>query len=300
MLVVAVVSIFANKPPETGLSPAVLTAATIVFALVAIVVIARGRNRLRQTTLTHALWWCIGSLAVLAVLEAASLWLHWQSEAGDWSRALRLISASGMFCPAMAVLGARRPHHVAWQFIVASMWVMLSLPALEAVFLGRLETMDVGPVRGWFLWLMVAVSFVIYALTRFTFVAILTALGQVVLLSPFLPGMGGWGPFEWHPPAAAGLFMVAAIITASGYPRVRISDNEFDQRWFDFRDQFGAMWGLRVIERINAAARMYQWPFSLTWTGFYFHEAKTDWSSVSPGVKAELRQTLDNLLRRFV
>jgi hypothetical protein len=36
----------------------------------------------------------------------------------------------------------------------------------------------------------------------------------------------------------------------------------------DFRNAFGAAWGLRVQERFNALAQRHRWPVYLTWHGF--------------------------------
>ena len=95
-------------------------------------------------------------------------------------------------------------------------------------------------------------------------------------------------------------FAIAIARTCSGFPRRRMGRSEMDQRWIQFRDMFGTLWALRVIERVNAAAAIYHWPFSLTWTGFYFHDPEEDWESLSAEDRKELQQTMDNLLRRFM
>lgn len=277
---------------------AAMLSAALAGAAVALLIWRRGA--VRGTTLTHAWWWAVASLATLAAGELVLACQPDKADHAGLSGAVRLIAATGAFCPVMAVLGARRPQHRAWQFVVITMWIMLALPALEAIFLRRMEIIDVGPVRGWFLWLMIAVTFLAYAPTRFTVAAVLVALAQIVLLQPFLPGIAERPPHALAPLAAMVFLSVAVARTACGFPRQRPADNPYDARWLDFRDRFGAMWALRVIERVNAAARMYDWPLSLTWTGFYFHDAADDWTSLSPQIEKELRQTLDNLLRRFV
>jgi hypothetical protein len=56
--------------------------------------------------------------------------------------------------------------------------------------------------------------------------------------------------------------------------------------WFDFRDAFGTLWGLRVVERFNDTARRSNWPVRLGWRGFEF-ETRTPLSPSGRGVWAE-------------
>ncbi len=42
----------------------------------------------------------------------------------------------------------------------------------------------------------------------------------------------------------------------------------YDRVWTDFRDLFGTVWSLRVMERVNETARLQQWNWELTWSGF--------------------------------
>ena len=258
------------------------------------------REALRGTTLTHAWWWVLLSLGTILFGELL-LWLTFTDEQiAIWSPIVQLISATSTFCPMMAVLGARRPGHHAWQFVVATMWIMLALPAWEALFLGRPEAMDVGTVRGWFLWLMIAVNLITWLPTRFWMTSVLVMLGQLLMLEQFLPGLPGDNARGTSVMFATFFFATAVARTCSGFPRRRIGRSEMDQRWIQFRDMFGTMWALRVIERINAAAAMYRWPLSLTWTGFYFHDLEDDWKTLSAEDQKELEQTMENLLRRFM
>jgi hypothetical protein len=69
-----------------------------------------------------------------------------------------------------------------------------------------------------------------------------------------------------------------------------------DRVWLDFRDAFGAVWALRVMERMNAASTMYGWPVLLSWNGFSPRDDAPEVSPVPPTVEESLR----TLLRRFV
>ena len=276
-----------------------IVAALITATIASGAALWRRQAALRGTTLVQAAWWTLVALATLAGGETLLLIFGAEDTLPSWSAAVRLICATVTFCPVMAVLGARRPHHLAWQFIVVTLWIMLSLPAWEVLLLGRFESMDVGPVRGWFLWLMIALNLVTYLPTRFWMSAILVALGQLLLLGPFLPGVQVDEASRVSILVAAVFFAVAIIRTCGGFPPPPCRENEFDRRWLMFRDSFGTMWALRVVERVNASAQMYNWPMSLTWTGFYFHNADNGWDNLSPQAEAELRQTMENLMRRF-
>ncbi|MCA9149801.1 MAG: hypothetical protein KDA92_10900, partial [Planctomycetales bacterium] len=62
---------------------------------------------------------------------------------------------------------------------------------------------------------------------------------------------------------------------------------------FDFRDAFGAVWALRVMERINQAGRQATPPIELTWHGFEVPPSQVD---VPETLAVNIRATL----RRFV
>jgi hypothetical protein len=266
--------------------------------------------RLRGTTLTGAWWWAVGSLTALALCETWLAMLPGETCAA-WASPLRLVAATSTFCPGVFVLGARRPHAGAWHFVVLSMWVMLALPAVEALFLGRGMTMELGPIRGWFLWIAIGIVSLNYLPTRHGVSALLVAGGQVILLSPYLPLLAN------SEIASGGILarelcgvalLVAAIAVAVWRSRSagskqlaeRVAHAPLDAAWLSCRDMFGGLWALRVLERMNFASRTYGWPMALGWSGFYFHDPASGWGDVNEEVQAEVRKTLDNLRRRFV
>jgi hypothetical protein len=70
-----------------------------------------------------------------------------------------------------------------------------------------------------------------------------------------------------------------------------------DRLWLDFRDAYGAVWGLRIAERINSAARGNGWNLSLTWQGFV---PTPDAAEPTPEALAAAGEMLETLVRRFV
>jgi hypothetical protein len=69
--------------------------------------------------------------------------------------------------------------------------------------------------------------------------------------------------------------------------------DDFDALWLDFRNRFGAVWGLRVREQFNRAAANAGWPVTLQWHGLAVKEAAT------PPPQNELVEKLRALLKRF-
>jgi hypothetical protein len=85
--------------------------------------------------------------------------------------------------------------------------------------------------------------------------------------------------------------------------------------WRDFRDLFGVVWSLRVIERVNEVARLQHWPCALTWHGLKpqnltYEVPQTRQKIAQPlaasttvdysQARARLDQTWRTVLRRFV
>jgi hypothetical protein len=265
----------------------------------------RADRALVKTTLVAPCLWLAVSLLSILIVEIL-LFLEGHAFQQKWAMPLRYIAATSTCCPLMAVLGARRPHQLAWQFVVGSLWGILASPALEAIVLGRPSSLDISPLRGWFLWLLIGLGLVNYVPTRNWAAAMVMAGAQVALLGRWLPGLGGLGVNPSVITHVVLLFFLGLVVIAYILPflalRHRNRDrrpSELDARWLSFRDRFGALWALRTLERVNATARASHWPMLLGWWGFYFHEPKFNWDNLPKPIRNELQQTMDNLLRRF-
>ena len=72
-------------------------------------------------------------------------------------------------------------------------------------------------------------------------------------------------------------------------------------RWLNFRNNWGAFWALRILNRINETAKLSHWPIQLTWSGFVPTEPAdlTAIATLDDPTRAHITQTLDTLLRRF-
>ena len=240
--------------------------------------LVRRRGQLVGTTLIAPWWWACGSLwavgsgEVLLALAAGDAVPAWQPH-------LRYALAVTTLLPLMAVLGAKRPQDRGWQWVVLSLWVVLNLPVAQAVIYVSREPVVLHPAWGWFLAGLVLLGIANWIATRYWSAALLAAAAQMLLLADQLP----WSlvaASPWRPVAALALGVTAIGLWARKLPRVdRVPvgnlpvDNglvgrSLDRVWLDFRDLFGALWSLRVAQRVNAAAEMYDWNVRLGWGGF--------------------------------
>lgn len=263
---------------------------------------AAGFRRLRGTTLSAPAAWALVAALGVAVVEAG---LAWRGELVDPMTASlwRYAVAAGTFCPLMGVLGAKRPQDRGWQWVVLSLWVILLVPAMQAVAARSGQRLELYGAWRLLLAALIAMGLLNYLPTRYALAAVLFAIGQALLLGPYLFTIDSSGD-GWR---VAGLALIlAAAATALVIPsrRVAVSSDDgdlsttdgFDLRWFAFRDGWGAFWGLRVMQRVNQTAELSGWPVRLEWwEGF----APINDDALDPQTAAQIQQTLDSLLRRF-
>lgn len=274
-----------------------LRIALIALTLLGCSVLLGTWRRLAGTTLTGTWYWTLASTLAIGVTE--SLLYHTPSTAA-WFAPVRFAIVTTCFCPLMALLGAKRPQHRAWHFVVLALWAILVLPAAESLVLRHGQMPDVRGARSWFMLALIAVGLVNYLPTRCWLAGLVLAAAQACMLAEFLPMIRH---FQDRGIALVGFAAwVTALIIMAVVARTRSPRREpLDAVWLDFRDSFGTLWALRVAERINAAAAVSDWPISLSWAGFRFDDAKCrGWAELPDNVRHDLRQTLDNLLRRFV
>lgn len=274
--------------PTAWAGPIVAT----VTPAIGLALLLRAWPQIRHTTLASAWSW---TLAALLAWSGAEL-LAARSAASTNSAALRLLAVALSLCPAVSVIGAKRPQHAAWNFIVLSLWAIVALPAAETFFLHPGQRLSVGDARAWFLWVLILLSPINFVPTRYWLASLLVAAGQVLALSQYLALVQR--PLVPLPEACGlalcGLGVVAAALAAR---RSNAADPR-DRWWLDFRNSFGLFWALRVQERMNATAVQHGWNIELTWSGF--RQLDSTESAVAAVDEPAVRSTLKGLLRRFV
>jgi hypothetical protein len=281
----------------------VVTGVALAATLAAAVILVRTYRTIAGTTLIMPWTW---SLLTFACIAATNLYATFvlndrlDNPYGTFS-STHFLAACGTLCPLVALIGAKRPQHTAWNFVVVSLWGMLALPAAEVVFLQPGQILEINSFRSWFLLALIAVELLNFMATRYAISCALLVVAQLIWLGPWLP-FELWFPagrFDWE---LLGLLCASsATITAWAVAlRPTRADNAYDKLWFDFRDSFGLFWSLRLIERVNDTAKQANWSFDLGWGGFRTKAEFKPLGKLPPEVDAALRNCLQGLLRRFV
>jgi uncharacterized membrane protein YhaH (DUF805 family) len=252
----------------------------------------------RGTTLRASWWWAIVSFASLTAINLLSL----QRLDGSALASVRFVGVVSTFCPALALFGAKRPQDRGWQFIVFSLLLILCWPALNWLLRpGAPAVMHAVPAS--FLLILVLMELVNYVGTRFFASALTFGLAQVVLLFPYLPWQLGDLDRGMLFVGGCGLLGFALASTLFSFRAKKatavLATSPVGHLWTSFRDAYGVVWAMRVMERMNALAKQQHWGVQLTWDGF----ADVDGQpliQIEPQMEAALLDAFRNLLRRFV
>lgn len=250
---------------------------------------------LKHTTLIPAARW--GQ-------TAASLWtVTWLADhvAGCVSKSaadhLWYACAVISLCPAISVLGSRRPGTRVWTwFILIPMLFALGWPVMTLWIQGsdiRGLQLETPQLVGYLLVLVMGTGN--YFGTRYTLPGLLFVIGNVINVLSSSAACPGWLSDRWWVRLWATACVTQAILMAGRSDSLTSSPNErFNRLWLDFFDQFGIVWGRRIQERVNFIAIKENWPARLELHG-------VQWTTeADPATEARLEHTFRWLLRRFV
>ena len=231
-----------------------------------------------------------GSTAVPAAWWAAAACLAFAAESGGrafaaadpaGSARLRLVVLALAVCPAMSLLGAKRPQHGVWQLIVATLAVVLAMPALSAWLVRPGSLPDVHMLERSFLVLLALVGWMNFVGTRNGLSATLVTAGMLAVMRPFWPWVEtdaalpqdtidclgaclvGLGALLAAARAAVASRRAAAHSPGATAGPARLIDPAF----LALRETLGAAWALRIAERFDAIATGRGWPCRLSFHG---------------------------------
>jgi hypothetical protein len=282
-----------------------------VAALVTVVAACTGAFLARGTTAVPAAWWAGGAALAFAVESAVRASGGLTDPASQASA--RLAVAAFSLCPIMSLLGAKRPQHGVWQFIVASLAGIIALPAASAALVRPGSPPDVHALQRWFMLALVLVAAMNFAATRHGVAAMVVAVGQLILIRQFMPFVDSLGQQGAALDAVAAWLVATGGIVAAGqswlWPaQQRVVGSElasrrgggadlaaFDAAYLALRETLGAAWTLRIAERFNAVAESRGWPCRLRFDGLHVGGDPDDreW-------RGDALRTGRALLRRFV
>lgn len=235
-------------------------------------------------------WLVRGSTAVPAAAWAAAASLSLATEMAVRATggladpaagaAVRLVSLALAVCPVMSLLGAKRPQHGVWQFIVASLGVVLALPAISATLVRPGTPPDVHVLGRGFLLILLVVGWMNFIGTRRAVAATLVTAGLVVLARAFLPFVSARfaeGPSPQLEAVACGALAIGAAVAAiqsawAAWQPLRTGPApsivaRIDRPYAAIRETLGAAWTLRIAERFNTVAAERGWPCRLHFRG---------------------------------
>jgi len=260
-----------------------------------------GIVRAWSSTLVAPLAWAVIALATIAGDVLAKLFVPW-----DYFSPLRYCAAAVVFCPLMALLGAKRPQSWAWQWVVVCLLVTLWLPAATSMAVHPGEPFVLPDLWRLMLAALLVMHVLNYLFTRHYFAMGCVVFGQFALLQEFLfPAFDPASAPTFHP-IAAGCFALAGSIVWLQIRARRTQlapDDPFadvNRRWWRFRDAYGGFWAIRVLQRINQTAEAANWPHRLSWQGWHVvaRDKETD-----PDGNATMAQqattAMDRVLWRF-
>ncbi len=254
--------------------------------------------RLRDTTFAAP---CLWAALSLVMLSADAAWCVYHADKGDKLTAAHLeyLAAITVVAPFVALLGAKRPQHIAWQWIVASLIALLAFQDLRSWSIAGAKP---SPHTAW-QWLLAALLMMQlcnYLPTRYATAALLASAGQCCVLAgsfSFFPNVPQWS-------FSVGVVMICFAVVWAAFltRRWRPSAGAWQDAWLEFRDLFGVLWALRVCQRVNGVIAD-QTPWRLSWTGISPGSPLAESSPVHEPLVDDaepLQRTLRSVLARFV
>lgn len=288
--------------PDAGVFWSIATVAALVAAAAG----GWAAYRVRGSTAVPAALWALAAAAALAA-ETSCRAAGGLGDPAAAAAARLAVGALGV-CPAMSLLGAKRPQHGVWQFIVATLAFVLVMPAISARLMRPGSLPDVHLIGRFFMPLLVLVGWLNFAGTRRALPASCVAIGQILLMRGFLPGArpdaaGGMGLDALAAVllAAGALFATIQTLVAAGRPAPPAAGPlaaAIDPAFVALRDTLGAAWALRLAEAFNALATARGWPCRLRFGGI--DETGGETGCKAAAWHADAAQAFRALARRFV
>ena len=239
-----------------ALTPLLMTLALTLL----IVPLVRASAAVRGTTLVGAVGWSWAAWGVWLSTWVADGVFHSDSafvELGWYTAALLTV------CPALSILGAKRPGARVWTlFVVLPFLLVFTWPLLaDWVRDSTLRSFQVELPMCLGYVLVLVMGFGNYVGTRWTLPAILIAGAAGTLMWTF-DGHTAQSESDREMAArmiATGLLCLSGGVVWLSNRRPNLSQPGLDEFWDRYRNAFGIVWAIRFMERVNATAEKEQW-----------------------------------------
>jgi hypothetical protein len=243
----------------------------------------------RRTALNFTIWW---SLAAWGALVCA-LMVAPRLGAAD-PTPFRYLALSLIGCACVAILGARRPGALAWNFVVAAFLAVALMPLAEQIVGGgklHLEWLYLVMVGG-----VLTVGIMNYLPTRLAPAALMVAVGCALELLALGAPRVNQETLDRVTPWSRLLLALAPWAALWRLRQSSLARTEADRLWLDFRDRFGLVWGQRLREQFNRSASHAGWPVVLSWQGL----RRRGHAASLPSVEQQaIQETMRALMKRF-
>ncbi len=258
-------------------------------------------RRSEGTALRPGLIWVAASMALTLVAQALA-WLEPFASGRPLAARLTYLAVLAVLAALVFVLNARMPGDKVWAGLTVVMVVVFLIPFLEEP--GRLRRahglarLQLDTPWALFYGFIVVVGVTNYLPTRFGGAAAVLALALVV---EYLALTRADWPLDRQARLGSAVSWLLALCGWLAYwcaGRRPNGRGDCERLWFWFRDYWGAVWALRVLERFNREAALASWPVRLTWFGLEPAEPSSRVESSLP-VPDAAALTLRGLLRRF-
>lgn len=198
-----------------------------------------------------------------ALMWAIIAWLAWGAALATQGKSVVYAALTLSGCAGVAVFGARRPGAAAWNFVVVGLLAILLLPVAEGAVTGAIVQLDT--IRIFFLIGLLGTLICNYVLTRLGLAAMAFASASALALGRVAEALPADLPWSR---AAESIALLS--VPWAGWWAIRGSNTELffaNRLWGAFRDRFGAIWALRVMEQFNRSAVHNNSNSRLSWRG---------------------------------
>jgi hypothetical protein len=258
-------------------------------------------RRIAGTALRPGLIWVAVSMTLVLLAQALAML---EPFVGGRPLAARVnyLAVLALLAALVFVLNARMPGDKVWAGLTIMLVVVFLIPFLEEP--GRLRRahgltlLQLDTPWALFYGFVVVVGVANYLPTRFGGAA--AVLGLALFLEYLALTRADW-PLDRQALLGSAVSWLLALCGWLAHWRANRRPNargECERLWFWFRDQWGAVWALRVLERFNREAALASWPVRLNWFGLEPVEPFSD-VEASRAVSDAATLTLRGLLRRF-